>query len=85
MLAWIVGALRGHGLSHRYIFVLFALSLWSLIINRTTMSQGNNNVKLIVMGQGGVGKSCLTQQFCLNRFVGDSVSTPRIDRSPAPS
>lgn len=38
------------------------------------MSQGNNNVKLIVMGQGGVGKSCLTQQFCLNRFVGDSYS-----------
>ena len=34
------------------------------------------NVKLIVMGQGGVGKSCLTQQFCLNRFVGDSVSIP---------
>jgi len=32
------------------------------------------NVKLIVMGQGGVGKSCLTQQFCLNRFVGDSYS-----------
>ena len=32
------------------------------------------NVKLIVMGQGGVGKSCLTQRFIVDRFVGDAYS-----------
>ena len=26
------------------------------------------------MGQGGVGKSCLTQRFIVNRFVGDAYS-----------
>ena len=29
-------------------------------------------VKIVVMGKGGVGKSCLTQQFVNGHFVGSS-------------
>ena len=40
----------------------------------------NTNVKLIVMGKGGVGKSCLTHQFVQNRFIGSSYNATIEDK-----
>ena len=37
----------------------------------TTMSQAVNNIKICVVGGGGVGKSCLTIQFVQSYFVQD--------------
>jgi Ras-related protein Rap-1B len=37
-------------------------------------------VKIIVMGKGGVGKSCLTQQFVNGMFVGASYNATIEDK-----
>lgn len=41
--------------------------------------------KLVVLGDGGVGKTALTIQLCLNHFVEVCLpQSPRLDPSPAP-
>jgi GTPase SAR1 family protein len=38
--------------------------------------------KVVVLGDGGVGKTALTIQLCLNHFIGESISLRFVASSP---